>query len=1777
MKVPQLLAQVTARHLHTQLSGGVDGVDGVARFCIDVLSADHTTEVARTILADPVLSPLIELKLPARLLHDRGLPESILSSDPATYHRNASCSKAALLIANIGDDEEQSLKEFVRIGSSELLERPELWVAVAADGLPLPPDQHKWWEKAVAGLRDLRTVSLDQVAEYVLRTRAEIAQNGRAILEALGAALPAIQYPKNSACFKGIKDRSRGHASAYKAVFAAARSGANYLLKHSTTQMLLTTDDLAAAFEKVRDSIPVPHHPAVQTFIDAPSGWNQAAAGLAECEWEEVKPLFDGLKREKFNIGQKTLDFYEDREADLLTEEEREYLRLLIERRTATDGGDDDRAFYDEHYGELKDDPKLKSAWDRFVFGKPLETADFLAGCAACLESLFSQGNVGTNRRLRIRCDRATKKDLRELNVDAGLYFARRYAGVRTLLGDRVAWNVGQLFDFPALVDTWKKTGKVPLERSKAKAALQLKFVIELAVTPPTGGTQVSSTQMIWKFNPDTVASQLYDDWSRLEQHPLVRCRASRHLLSTKGRFQTVDLSNVNTFVPAYDRDKGSFVAAYKPAHNLAAAWRANLIVAETEGYVAPDVARQLSDAFAVFEAQYSAVLAGFMDGRGLSHPAIITQLERYADLLDIVLRQAKGDRNRDLLLRPLLDVGTVQVEGGPPAAIVAPWHPLRLVAMARKARIVADLIRHVLTADEVRFGDSRLYFKDLAAELSHPFYPELVLGWNQGKPELLVLTDAVLDYSLHEIPVANRDRSDDTNENPTDGSNTVLRLVESYLHLHPHEQANMSVVLYNCDSARLPQAVVDKLGQLHEDEEEIRCQVMLRHSKADRLRSLYTEIVGSAEADPDAFNASEATQDFMARLRICIIADQAPPPDQKDGRPYDIVFSQDVIARHATIEWYSESAVPMDIDRLVPARWSRRRPAAKDDMKSVVYLCCPVQAAQGWSYLSAVTSFIKSGVGEIPNQVLLPGRQLDFHDPETARIFDETHNLGNWVVNYDELLDRRQLANQRVQIIRYKQSATQGRNLIISSRGSVSLLRSMVLARIQDLNLSVSEAEARMLADRFIEEANDISGDIVLRAAKRGRNASELMGIVLSRYLIRQELGASRYYGWYFLDDYAEWLGQKEQQIADILALSPAIAPDGRFKLAIVVAEAKYVEAASLAAKRKESENQLRQTVRRINDAVFGDPQRLDRDLWLSRLSDLILDGVQFPASVNLQLSGFRRAIREGQCEIYVRGYSHVFVSGPSDAPDCASRAKIAELDGSYQEVYGRAQVRDLVTGFLKGLDPASVRDSVPGDADWKQREYKRPTQCGPLPRGKSHHGGPDEVETPPRFPTLPPVGSAPITDGGSGKGATPVNMQPTDERGGSPVTASASNNGPASARAATTTPRAATKGRFAFDGIDALLPTDSAGQDSAADTSWLRQAEGLTKTALLQFQLNAKLLSSVLTPNAALLKFAGSANLTIEQVTRRRSELLTTYGLNVIAVQPEPGAVVLALERPSRRVVRVEDVWARWQPRTVDGNQDLLIGVREADASLLFLSPGREHAPHSLIAGSTGSGKSVLMQNIILAIAATNTPAQARMILIDPKQGVDYFAFDGLPHLEGKLIDEQGTAIARLRMLVEEMDSRYAKFKANRVPNLSAFNAKVSPADRLPVIWLIHDEFAEWMLVEEYKEEVTAVVGRLGVKARAAGIYLVFAAQRPDANVMPMQLRANLGNRLILRVDSEGTSEIALGERGAERLLGKGHLLAKLEGAAGLCYAQVPFVGEDFMERLVVATRDS
>jgi S-DNA-T family DNA segregation ATPase FtsK/SpoIIIE len=442
-------------------------------------------------------------------------------------------------------------------------------------------------------------------------------------------------------------------------------------------------------------------------------------------------------------------------------------------------------------------------------------------------------------------------------------------------------------------------------------------------------------------------------------------------------------------------------------------------------------------------------------------------------------------------------------------------------------------------------------------------------------------------------------------------------------------------------------------------------------------------------------------------------------------------------------------------------------------------------------------------------------------------------------------------------------------------------------------------------------------------------------------------------------------------------------------------------------------------------------------------------------------------------------------------------------------------------------------------------------------------------------------PIEDMPTVHGDSVTPAEPTVAAPQPE---APSTVEPSG-GEASTPVPTTLPTARSATTSMGDNLAALVASKIGSQVGIVDErdAWADETTRKLKTALNGYGLQAAVLGTRLTPNGCLVRLAGSDRLRVEDIEAKRTQLLTTHAINLVTVQPKPGEIVVTIASAKRQSVSLWDLWSRRGiNRNAAGiNTSFVLGLQEINGSLLYLNLGGEygglasHEPHSLVAGATGSGKSVLLQAILLDIAATNPKNLAQIILIDPKMGVDYSALEDLPHMREKVIVTRERATEVLNELVDEMERRYTLFAAARARDLTTFNAKSIPEARLPMLFLVHDEFADWMLDDGYKGAVSAAVQRLGVKARAAGIHLIFAAQRPDKDVMPMQLRENLGNRLILKVASEATSKIALDRPGAEMLLGKGHLAAKLNGEQGLVFAQAPFLSDDDIALAVAAIR--
>lgn len=319
-------------------------------------------------------------------------------------------------------------------------------------------------------------------------------------------------------------------------------------------------------------------------------------------------------------------------------------------------------------------------------------------------------------------------------------------------------------------------------------------------------------------------------------------------------------------------------------------------------------------------------------------------------------------------------------------------------------------------------------------------------------------------------------------------------------------------------------------------------------------------------------------------------------------------------------------------------------------------------------------------------------------------------------------------------------------------------------------------------------------------------------------------------------------------------------------------------------------------------------------------------------------------------------------------------------------------------------------------------------------------------------------------------------------------------------------------------------------------------------------------RLFPPVETPNFILIDYKGTPTCTVSRISSKREIFMTTYSVNLHRVEPEMGYVRLVLQRNEREMLYMDEVWNKFHYDEVSAkNNGLLVAIQEDTGEPIYLNPlDGSSAPHTLVAGETGSGKSVLMNNMLYCLKDRFPQDEVKVIIMDPKQ-VEFMDFADVQNF--KVITDKETAIAEFQSLVAEMKKRYAVFKEFKCKKISQLSEK-SGAPKLPIIWCFHDEFAEWFRDDNYKDSVSNDVNSLGAMARAAGIFLVFATQRPEASIMPPELRSNLGNRLILKVADPGTSAIALGDAkafgAANELLGNGHMI--IISGAKKAYCQVP-----------------
>jgi S-DNA-T family DNA segregation ATPase FtsK/SpoIIIE len=307
--------------------------------------------------------------------------------------------------------------------------------------------------------------------------------------------------------------------------------------------------------------------------------------------------------------------------------------------------------------------------------------------------------------------------------------------------------------------------------------------------------------------------------------------------------------------------------------------------------------------------------------------------------------------------------------------------------------------------------------------------------------------------------------------------------------------------------------------------------------------------------------------------------------------------------------------------------------------------------------------------------------------------------------------------------------------------------------------------------------------------------------------------------------------------------------------------------------------------------------------------------------------------------------------------------------------------------------------------------------------------------------------------------------------------------------------------------------------------------------------------------------------------------------HGVRIIAPIPGRNAIGLEIPNTEDHTVRMRPILESPQFRSRSWLLPIVLG-RDAVGNPLIAD--LTSMPHLLIAGTTGSGKSVCVNSIILSLMIMRKPHEVKMLLVDPKQ-VEMTDFKGIPHLLSPVVTDMKLAVGVLTWAVQKMEQRYERMSKVGVRNIATFN-KMPREDRLarltdtdekpedyldpmPYIVIIVDEFADLMMTAG--KEIEQAIARLAQKARAAGIHVILATQRPSADVVTGLIKTNLPCRICFQVKSKIDSRIVLDNQGADKLAGKGDMLFMGAGTSALIRAKGVFIADSEIQGIVKACK--
>ena len=1545
---------------------------------------------------------------------------------------------------------------------------------------------------------------------------------------------------------------------------------------------------------------------AVSALLDdehelGPGAWRESQENFCQhVSWDRVgSSLFSGGRRtRRRTLGQQTLEFIEGNYGDDVTDEDRDLLENLKDT-VPREPRDDELEFYARWQDRLNHPHVIKvfKAWHRRLFSKEVIGHDLMSAFSNGFEALIIAGSDRLpdmdDPYVLVRTTQHNKAIYWErLDCDVHKLFRFELRCLRGHLGPRVVWDLDACFDHHARGSVSSADGrKIDLELYLVEAR-ELEDLGGLRV-PPRSAPRVKATwQPGLKPKDGPISLSFPDDIDALATAVKNEVGVFRKQFfapqsgADETRITSTTLNETNSFNDVALGQAGrTFDFTVGPHNDILAELRQKIAALGASRSVHPASADALRSAVDVFGSRFGRAIEAIADdpGAGFASEEVVAQAEAFGALCQACRLHATSDRAK-MEIRPLVaQIGILVSEGSDPMAIITAWHPLRLAERRAKILDLANFVDRVLGSSTARNADLTIAFEERRALMSRWAFPEVTMLDNAP----MVTVEDVAGCSLL-VPADCVARSQEALETSApSASEKFMEGVGQYLEVHPHESTNLAVAIYNSESQTLPLEISRRMAQRIHRDRDLRCDLVITHHDQERLRSIYR----NQNLRLGTENISETAKGFLSRLRVDVKPSRAAPGECDAIRDMDLVFLHDAISQHAKPLWVLERGSTEELGSpfdLASLRKPRRRLTEADAPGVGVYLTLPRPPRAVAQYQDLLYEMGTGGVLPPDHHGVLI-RQVQFDDSHVGELISRAHELGEWVVTYDKVSCRQLLEMCNVQIIRdISAPCSEGR--VIISAGTVDRrLKSKLRDELIE-SCGVDLDTAARLAEVVVQHVLQISGQKVLSAARYANSTREMIGLsVMRAYLtgalpshLRNPAGPI----WISLDDYRGWFSSGKGKVADAIAVTIFDTGEG-FELLLQVGEAKFVGMQNELAETKEALKQVRATMDRLVRIFIDNEDEISRAAWCTRLANLLVDreGLSERIPDPLRRAAFLDQMVAGEVGIRMSGEAVVCLHD--------FHATSARMDRDVDLPHLRHLVlpTPLIRKTLHSIEEGAL-PKLDGltDVRWYPES---PTSDQDPPDPSRSDAVPAVQDSDPESIPAHLVGEEREVPELAEEVAANCSSIACQRTAADELPEAIPTKDPATCTPETLAVHDASASRFiplpVYDILRGMASHERGAIDDPASIEWVEQICSDTQRALSHFDMQAHFAEPKyrLTPNGALLTFRGHPSLTVDRIEKRQVQLLTTHAIEVVDVRPGRGRISLFVKREKRAKVPLGSTWlgADWPNRDPGEMMSFILGAREDDDKLLYLNLAgsfadyEEHGPHTLIAGETGSGKGVLTQGLLLQMIAFNDPGTAELILVDPKKGVDFGWLNGVPHMKQPIVTDVEAAASVFANLVVEMDARYQLLVDHGVPHIGAYNRNVSPEQRLSRIFLVHDELGAWMAQEkEYQEVVLSSVSALGMKARAAGIHLVLITQRADADAVPTRLRDNMGNRLCLKVQNSTGSRMVLDRRGAEKLLGKGHLACVLANQATppgqeFFVVQVPFAEFDDLQRLADA----